>query len=85
MLCLVGVLFLAQAEALSYILLTLPAVHLFKQVQGWYIYKPESSLKTFKSNRNFGLLVLLSFAVMDIDILNMDFVNNLISTLQNLL
>lgn len=57
--------FLAGAGVISVALLIFPAFHLFRQLQDWEIDDPANSLTIFKSNRNFGLLVLVSFAVMD--------------------
>ncbi len=37
--------------------------HLFLQVQNWDMRKPQSALDTFRSNRNFGLLILLAMCV----------------------
>lgn len=54
---------IAGSGLISLALLTLPAIHLFRQVMDWEMNDPENSLQIFKSNRNFGLLVLLSFAV----------------------
>lgn len=50
----------AGAGHISLLLMTLPAIHLIRQIMDWRINDPESSLKIFKSNRNFGLLVFLS-------------------------
>ncbi len=53
----------AGAGGLSFALLILPALHLLRQVWSWRMDNPESSLRVFKSNRNFGLLVLLFAAL----------------------
>ncbi len=45
------------------LLIFLPAAHAFWQVRTWKIDKPENCLKIFKSNRFFGLLILLMFAL----------------------
>ena len=58
--------YLAGSGLISLALLILPAIHLFRQVTDWDMNDPENSLYIFKSNRNFGLLVLLSFAFSDI-------------------
>ncbi len=58
--------FLAGSGLISLAVLALPAIHLFRQVMDWDMDDPENSLIIFKSNRNFGLLVLLSFAVSDV-------------------
>lgn len=60
--------FLAGSGIISLALLTLPAIHLFRQVMEWDMYDPQNSLLVFKSNRTFGLLVLLSFAVSDVQV-----------------
>ena len=57
---------MAGSGLISLALLTLPAIHLFRQILDWEMDDPENSLLVFKSNRNFGLLVLLSFAVSDV-------------------
>jgi len=54
---------LAESGLISLALLVLPAIHLFRQILEWDVDDPYSALMIFKSNRNFGLLVLLSFAV----------------------
>jgi hypothetical protein len=46
---------------LSLGLLILPGLHLLLQVLLWKIDSPASSLRWFKSNRDCGLLFLLSF------------------------
>lgn len=48
----------AHAGALSLILLSAPAAHLFRQLRRWDMNDPASSLSIFRSNRDFGLLVL---------------------------
>jgi len=52
---------IAGSGLLSLALLVLPAIHMVRQIMDWDIDDAHSSLETFKSNRNFGLLVLLSF------------------------
>lgn len=59
---------LAGSGLISLALLIIPAIHLMRQISYWNLYDAENSLYIFKSNRNFGLLVLLSFAVSDIKI-----------------
>ena len=59
---------LAGSGLISLALLIIPGIHLMRQISDWNLYDPENSLYIFKSNRNFGLLVLLSFAVSDIKI-----------------
>lgn len=56
----------AGAGLISLALLILPAIHLYRQIQDWDMDDPEISLLIFKSNRNFGLLVLLCFALIGI-------------------
>ncbi len=51
------------AGLISLALLTLPAIHLVRQIMNWDMDDAENSLQIFKSNRNFGLLVLLSVAL----------------------
>lgn len=53
---------LAEAGPISFILLLFPAIHLINQIRDWDMDDPENSLMIFKSNRNFGLLVLLAIA-----------------------
>ncbi len=53
-------LIVAQAGLVSMVLLLLPAIHLFRQLADWEMDDPENSLLVFKSNRNFGLLVLIA-------------------------
>lgn len=55
----------AGSGLISLALLALPAIHLFRQILEWDIDDPHSALLIFKSNRNFGLLVLVSFLVSD--------------------
>ncbi|HIF25809.1 MAG TPA: 4-hydroxybenzoate octaprenyltransferase [Micavibrio sp.] len=49
---------MAHAGALSLIALAAAGYHLWHQIKNWQPESQESSLATFKSNRNFGLLVL---------------------------
>lgn len=58
--------YLAGSGLISLALLTLPAIHLFRQVMEWDYDDPMNSLLVFKSNRNFGLLVLFSFFFSDV-------------------
>lgn len=58
--------FLAGSGILSLALLILPAIHLKNQIRDWDLHDPANALLIFKSNRNFGLLVLLSFAVSEV-------------------
>lgn len=44
------------------LLILLPALHAVWQVRSWNMDNPASSLKVFRSNRDFGLLVLLMCA-----------------------
>lgn len=57
-------LLLADAGLISLLLLIIPGVHLLRQVSDWDIHDPQNSLDVFKSNRNFGLWVLLSISFM---------------------
>lgn len=57
---------LADAGLVTLILLLIPAIHLYKQIIYWDIHDAYSSLEIFKSNRNFGLLVLMAFAFVQI-------------------
>ena len=59
MILLVTAMINAGAGHISLLLMTLPAIHLIRQMMDWRINSPESALKIFKSNRNFGLLVLI--------------------------
>lgn len=54
--------FLAEAGMITLVLLLFPAIHLFRQLADWEPDEPENSLYIFKSNRNFGLLVLFAIA-----------------------
>lgn len=60
--------FLAKAGIVTFVFLILPAIHLFRQVIDWDMDDPENSLTIFKSNRNYGLLVLLSLAFINITV-----------------
>ncbi len=53
--------FLANAGVISLGLLLLPGLHMLLQVLLWNPDNPASSLRWFKSNRDCGLLFLLSF------------------------
>ena len=53
----------AGSGLISLALLSFPALHLIRQVRNWEIDDAQDSLEAFKSNRNFGLLVLFSFAL----------------------
>ena len=53
---------MAEAGLVSFVLLFLPAIHFLNQIRDWDIDDSHSSLWTFKSNRNAGLLVLVSIA-----------------------
>ncbi len=55
--------YLIAGVGLSGLLLLAGAVHLAWQVQRWDINDPASSLRMFKSNRDFGLLMLLASAI----------------------
>ncbi|MCI5060891.1 MAG: 4-hydroxybenzoate octaprenyltransferase [Alphaproteobacteria bacterium] len=55
-------LFLAGGGVVGYILLIFPALHLAGQVMRWNMYDSYNCLHIFKSNRNFGLWVLLVMA-----------------------
>ena len=50
-------------DFISLIALALCGLHLAWQVKNWDIDDPKNSLKIFKSNRDFGLLVFASFAI----------------------
>jgi 4-hydroxybenzoate polyprenyltransferase len=52
--------FTADAGPVSYILLLPATFHLYTQVKSWKMGDQQNSLNTFKSNRNFGLLVFLA-------------------------
>ena len=54
--------FWSGAGIITLILLIIPAIHLYRQIQAWDPDDHASSLAIFKANRNFGLLVVLSFA-----------------------
>lgn len=58
---LTGALFLMQTSILSQGLILLPGLHMLIQVIRWKPYDRGSSLYWFKSNRDCGLLFLLSF------------------------
>ncbi len=51
---------LAQAGALSLLLLSGAGLQLIWQVRSWDMTDPQNSLDRFKSNRDFGLIVLLA-------------------------
>ena len=53
-----GVLWTAS-DTITFILLLLPLAHMAWQLQNWNMNDHNSSLKMFKSNRDFGLLMLL--------------------------
>ncbi|HYD17016.1 MAG TPA: 4-hydroxybenzoate octaprenyltransferase [Patescibacteria group bacterium] len=55
--------FFAAASPLTQWLIVLPVAHAVWQLQSWNMNKPDSSLNKFRSNRDFGLLLLLLFAV----------------------
>lgn len=63
MLLIIGASILAGASIISLTLLVLPAIHFMRQVINWDMDDAYNSLEVFKSNRNLGLLVLLSFAL----------------------
>ena len=69
--------FVAGSNILSLALLIFAAMHLFRQVTEWDMYDPLNSLLVFKSNRNFGLLVLFSFAFSEVPV-NLDWLNQMI-------
>jgi 4-hydroxybenzoate polyprenyltransferase len=58
--------YLAGAGIIGLGLLSLPAIHLIRQINDWEPDDPQNSLFIFKSNRNFGLLVLFAFAFINI-------------------
>jgi 4-hydroxybenzoate polyprenyltransferase len=62
---------LAGSGLISLALLVLPALHLWGQIRDWDLNDQTNSLLVFKSNRNFGLLVLFSFAFSDV-LINLD-------------
>ncbi len=43
--------------------LVLPGIHMLWQIATWDMDNPQNCLKIFKSNRDFGLLLLLAFAI----------------------
>ena len=51
--------FIAHAGTLSMILLIIPALHLKRQIDEWDMKSQDSALKTFKSNKTYGLLVFI--------------------------
>ena len=53
--------FLAAPSELTPFLLALPVAHAYWQLKTWNMDDPESCLRIFRSNRDFGLLVLLMF------------------------
>ncbi len=55
--------FLIGGVGLSGVLLLAAAAHLAWQVKSWDMNDPASSLKFFKSNRDFGLILLLAVAL----------------------
>lgn len=60
MLLLLAAFWVAQAGAISLLLLVPPALHLVWQVKSWNVNDPENSLAIFRSNRDFGLLVVIA-------------------------
>ncbi len=54
--------FLIAGVGLSGVLLLAAAAHLFWQVRTWNMNDPANSLRIFKSNRDFGLVLLLAAA-----------------------
>lgn len=50
-------------SVISLVCLVFPAVHLVWQIKNWQIDDHQNSLKIFKSNRDFGLLVFAAFAL----------------------
>lgn len=83
---------IAHSGLVTYALLIIPAMHLMNQLREWDMYDPENSLVIFKSNRNFGLYVLLAFAahgviahfglpVPDLSVLVMEQVKALLATI----
>ena len=52
--------FIASANWPFYALTTLSSFHLFWQLKMWNYKDPESSLKIFKSNRDFGIMIFLA-------------------------
>lgn len=55
--------FLIGGVGMSGVLLLAAATHLVWQVKAWDMNDPASSLKLFKSNRDFGLILLLAVAL----------------------
>jgi 4-hydroxybenzoate polyprenyltransferase len=53
----------ADFHSLAFLFLLPALLHLIWQMASWNPGNPTSSLKTFKSNRDFGLLVLAAFAL----------------------
>lgn len=61
--------FIAVAVMMSHevwhIVLLLPAAgHLYWQIKNWDMNDPASSLRIFKSNKDFGILILLAFSIL---------------------
>jgi 4-hydroxybenzoate polyprenyltransferase len=54
-------LWIANFGIVAFSLMVIPSIYLFRQLAIWDPDDQEDSLESFKSNRNFGLLVLLSF------------------------
>jgi len=52
----------AQEEILTVVLMIPAGLYLWIMLRSWRESKAQSSLRTFQSNRNFGLLVLVAFA-----------------------
>lgn len=59
-------LWMANFGVLSFMLLVIPALYLIRQVTIWDMDDPQDSLDSFKSNRNFGLFVLIAIAAGEI-------------------
>ena len=59
---------MAGAGIVTFVLLLIPVIHLFRQLGEWDMFDPENSLAVFKSNRNYGLMV--AFALLGVQSLD---------------
>lgn len=56
-------LYLATDNIFALLMILPPGLHLSAQIMSWKMKNPESALRVFKSNRNYGLLVTLCLIV----------------------